>query len=89
MYKLKVHIPLTMRDLCLGREFVEANGSSVRQLILDLEESYPGVKKTLMNEDNLRPGVAVAVDGQIAPMGLFQSLKYAKQVAFIPAIGGG
>lgn len=78
-----------MRMYSNGRDVAEAEGKNVRQLILDLESHYPGMKHVLLNEAGLRPGVAVVVDGQIAPLGLYQSLEGAREVTFIPAIGGG
>ncbi len=78
-----------MQSYSHGQEFVEASGGNVRQLIIALEESCPGIKSALMDEDILKPDVAVAIDGQIAQLGLLQSLEDAKEVTFIPAIGGG
>ena len=78
-----------MRTLADGQESVEAKGENVRQLIDDLELSCPGIKPALMNGASLKPDVAVAVDGQICPLGLLQSLTKAKEVTFIPALGGG
>ena len=86
---IRVWIPAPMRSYSDGRETVEASAGNVRQLISELEKACPGIKSALMKEDALRADVAVAVDGQIAPLGLLQSLDGAKEVTFIPAIGGG
>jgi sulfur carrier protein ThiS len=43
----------------------------------------------LQDDGRLRPGVAVAVDGYVTSLGLFQTLKDHSDVQFVPAIGGG
>ncbi len=78
-----------MRVYSNGHESVAADGQNVRQLIESLDQVCPGIKAALMNKDRLKPDVAVAVDGQIAQLGLLQSLTGANEVSFIPAIGGG
>ena len=86
---IRVHIPAPMRGYCEGKEVVEANGDNIRQLILALDCTYPGMKDALMDQDLLKPDVAIAVDGQITPLGLLQGLSEAREVSFFPAIGGG
>ena len=86
---IKVHIPAPMRSYCDGCDSVEASGKNIRELILSLDQNYPGMKNALMNDNLLKPDVAVAVDGQISPLGLLQSLADAREVSFFPAIGGG
>jgi len=78
-----------MRACSGGREMVEARGKNVRQLIHDLETHCPGIRDALLDGERLKADVAVAVDGQIAQMGLLQPLEEAREVSFIPAIGGG
>ena len=86
---IKVWIPAPMQVYSDGQISVETSGANVGQLILSLEKTCPGMKKALMDEDVLKPDVAVAIDGQIAQLGLLQSLEDAKEVTFIPAISGG
>jgi sulfur-carrier protein len=85
----KVRIPAPMQAYSNGQEVVEASGRNVGQLIIALEQSCPGIKDALMDDDKLKPDVAVAIDGQIAQLGLLQSLSDENEVTFIPAIGGG
>jgi molybdopterin converting factor small subunit len=42
-----------------------------------------------MNGDKLKSDVAVAVDGQIAQLGLLEPLRDRHEVVFMPAIAGG
>ena len=84
-----VWIPPLLRDLTAGRETVEAAGSSVLQIVEDLDRLYPGIKARLCHGVNLRPGLAAVVDGVASPLGLFQAVKPESEVHFLPAIAGG
>ena len=72
-----------------GKEIVEMEGRTVRRLIVALDEAYPGVKDALMDGDRLKPGIAVAVNGQVSQLGPLQPLEENNEVFFVPAIGGG
>ena len=78
-----------MQSYTGGRETVEASGRNVRRLILTLDENYPGLKDALMDGDRFKPGIAVAVNGQISHLGVLQPLQEDNEVFFVPAIGGG
>jgi molybdopterin synthase sulfur carrier subunit len=84
-----VWIPALLRGLTQGRESIEVPGNSVRQIIDNLEVLCPGVKARLVSGDELRPGIAVAVDSQLAQSGLAQPLPDNCEVHFVPAISGG
>ena len=84
-----VWIPSLLRDLTEGQEMVTVLGTTVRQLIDALEQQYPGIKTRLCDAQGLRPGLSVAVDAEIAPLGLSQPVSPASEVHFLPAIGGG
>ena len=71
------------------KDVVTVSGNNIRQLIQALDEDYPGLKAALMDEDRLKPDVAVAVDGQMAQLGLLQPITEQNEVIFIPAIRGG
>jgi len=84
-----VYIPSLLRDLTGGRDTVTVEGGSVREILQRLEATYPGMQARLCDGDALRPGVAVAVDGQLSPLGLLQPVKPDSEVHFVPAIAGG
>ena len=84
-----VWIPSLMRDLTGGEQTVEAEGSTVRQVIRSLETQYPGMRARLLKGDQLRPGVSVAVDGIVAPLGLLEPVSPESEVHFLPAVAGG
>jgi molybdopterin synthase sulfur carrier subunit len=84
-----VWIPSLLRDLTKGQETVTVAGSSVRQIIDALERSFPGTKDRLCDATGLRRGIAVAVDGQFAQLGLLEPVADTSEVHFLPAISGG
>jgi len=63
----------------------------VRQIINNLELLYPGTKARLYDpeEDELLPGVAAIVDGDVTQLGLLEKVNEDSEVHFLPAIGGG
>ena len=85
----RVFIPPLLRPLTEGAEDVEVAGSTVRQVIENLNARFPGIRERLCRDDDLQPGLAVAVDGQISSLGLLQRVQPTSEVHFLPAIGGG
>lgn len=86
---IDVWVPLTMQHLTGGKTIVPGEGANIRLLIDNLDRDYPGFKAALLEGGDLRPGVAVAVDGLLSNMGLLQRVEGAREVHFVPAIGGG
>ena len=58
-----IWIPSLMRDLTGGEEVVLAPGQTVRQVIENLEECFPGHQARLCDENGLRPNIILVVDG--------------------------
>lgn len=85
----RVWIPPLLRDLTGGRDTITVAGTSVRQVIDNLEGLHPGIRDRLCQADGLRPGLAVIVDGQVARLGLLERIKPDSEVHFLPAISGG
>jgi len=85
-----VWIPATLQHLTGGEAVLQASGGTVRELVTRLDETYPGLKAAIVQDDGrLKPGVAVAVDGYVTSLGLFQRIEERSDVQFVPAIGGG
>ncbi len=84
-----VYIPTLLRTLTGGRESVEVEGGTVRQVIDNLDRAWPGLRDRLLDEGKLRPNISVAVDGEVTPMGLIEAVGPASEVHFIAAIKGG
>ena len=85
----KVFIPTLLRHLTGGCTELDVEGDTVRQIITNLEAQHPGVEDRLIEGGRLRPNIAVAIDGEIAPLGLFESVPAASELHFLSAIRGG
>jgi molybdopterin synthase sulfur carrier subunit len=85
----RVWIPPLLRDLTGGQPTVTVGGASVREVIEELDQLYPGTKARLCDGETLRPGLAVVVDTGVARLGLREPVGPDSEVHFLPAIGGG
>jgi sulfur-carrier protein len=84
-----VWIPALLQDLTGGVERVTVSGKSVRQVIDELDALYPGMKARLIEDDRLRPSIAVFVDGAASQQRLRHKLEENSEIHFLPAISGG
>ena len=84
-----VFIPSLLRDLTGGKDRVEVEGRTVRQIVANLETAYPGMRERLVDGDTLSPRVQVSVDGHVSRLGLLERVGETSEVHFIPAIAGG
>ena len=84
-----VFIPTMLQSLTGGAKRVDSDAKNVRQVIERLEEQYPGIKDRLVEDGQLRSNLAVAIDGDIAVMGMLEKVGENSEIHFIPAIGGG
>ena len=87
----EVWIPPKLQELTAGNQQVQVDGSTVRRLINNLELQYPGIKEYLVDEeeDDLIPGLAVIIDGEVSQLGMLDKVGESSEVHFLPAIGGG
>ncbi len=84
-----VFIPSLMRKLTAEQETVVVPGSTVREIINNLEAEYPGMKEQLVDKFKLKANITVAVDGEVTPLGILEKVGEESEVHFLPAIGGG
>ena len=84
-----VWIPSLLRGLTQGKDTLEVPGATVREIIDNLDAVHPGIKSRLCDGDELRRGLAVAIDSQLAQHGLSQPVPANSEVHFVPAISGG
>jgi len=61
----------------------------VREVIVNLDVEYPGVKEHLCRGDSLAPSLSVFVDGRRAPMGMLQPVGEHSEVHFLSIVEGG
>ncbi len=85
----RVFIPTMLQSMTGGVKQVDFEAQTVRRVIDRLDQLYPGMKDRLVEDGRLRPNLAVAVDGEVARMGLLQKVGENSEVHFVPAIGGG
>lgn len=83
-----VFIPAMMQNLSNGVSQVQIAARTVRDLIDQLEAQFPGFKERLLQDGDIRPDIAVSVDGEIA-FDIMERLCERSEVHFIPPISGG
>ena len=84
-----VVIPAQLRKLTDGRDRVAATGRNVGQIIEDLERQYPGFHEQLIEDGDVKPSIAVSIDGEMGTGGVLEPVRETSEVFFLPAIGGG
>ena len=84
-----VYIPPVLQGLTGGEEALRVEGATVRDLVDNLEKTYPGIRVRLVDQNRLRPNICVAVDGRVSPLGLLDRVSPSCEVHFIAAIAGG
>lgn len=84
-----VIIPTPLRDITGDVAEIAVEARTVDEVIDRLDELYPGIAQRLRVDDDIRPGLAVAIDGAMSSRGLMQKLQPESEVHFLPAIGGG
>ena len=84
-----IFIPTMLQKMADGAQKVDMEVRNVRQVIERLDELYPGIKDRLLEDGDIAPNIAVAIDGDVAIMGLLQRVGENSEVHFVPAIGGG
>jgi molybdopterin converting factor small subunit len=78
-----------LRDLTDGQKSVSVEGETVRQVIENLEQRFPGLQERLCEDDRLRPGIAVIVDGGTSALKLRQRVQESSEIHFVISISGG
>ncbi len=84
-----VWIPALLRKFTQGAATVQAEGSTVGELIDNLEQRYPGIKARLLAGEQLKPTIALVVDGETSKQGLRHPVQDSSEVHFVPAVSGG
>ena len=87
-----VRIPTTMRPLASGSSTVQVQGSSLAEVLANLDATYPGFNDRLFDETgNLRKFVNVFVaDDDVRYLdGLATVVPDGETVSIIPAVAGG
>ncbi len=83
-----VFVPAILRAI-ISADRVDIGGSTVGEIIEALEARFPGVAALLVADDDVAPGIAVAINDQVSQMGLMEPVPPDAEVHFLPAISGG
>ena len=89
---IKVRIPTPLRPLTKGQGEVETKGSSIEEMIANLDQAHPGLKGRLCDEKGeLRRFVNIYVNEEDIRFlkGKDTTLKDGDEVSIVPAIAGG
>ena len=86
-----VRIPPTLRAEVGGARELEADGSTVAEVIDDLIERYPPIASQLLQDGELAPFVNVYVGGEDVRTrdGLDTEVRAGDQLILLPAMAGG
>ncbi len=84
-----VLIPATLRDLCGGASRVEVPGTTIEQVLREIDVRCPGFYNRVVDGARLRPELAFAVNGEVIPLGLYEPVLPDTEITIVPAIGGG
>jgi molybdopterin converting factor small subunit len=86
-----VRIPTPLRNHTGGKDVVDAAGSTIGEIIEDLEKHHPGIREKLVDEKGVRRFVNIFVgDEDIRFMdGIDTKVGDGDEISIIPAIAGG
>ncbi|MEE8518117.1 MAG: MoaD/ThiS family protein [Dehalococcoidia bacterium] len=87
-----VVFPTPLQRYTAGEKSVTVPGSTLRQLINNLDERFPGLKAHLIDpedDDKLMPGLAAIIGMEAVEEGLRTRVEEDDEVHFLPAIAGG
>lgn len=87
-----VFVPTPLRRFTAGASKVEASGSTVGELIEQLESTYPGISEKLLDDDgNVKRFINVfRNDDEIRTLdGLATTVGDSDKISIVPAMAGG
>ena len=85
----EVWMSTRMQRFSGGRERVQVLGATVRQIVNNLDQEYPGMKDVLCINNEIDPAIAGVIDGETSNLGRLDKVNENSEVHFIPAMAGG
>ena len=88
----QIKIPTPLRSLTNDEDTVAVNAPNLKELIAQMENSYPGIAERLLDENNqLRRFVNIFINGEDVRFldGLDSPVRDADEVSSGPAVAGG
>ena len=89
---IMVRIPTPLRRVTNGQDKVSVNGSSISEIIGDLDSQFPGLKERLCDEHGeLRNFVNIYVNGEDVRFldGINSPTTEGDEISIVPAVAGG
>lgn len=89
---VSIKLPTILRKHAGGEAQVDAEGSTLRELLADLESRYPGITKNVVTPDGgLHRFVNVYVnDEDVRYLGSLETaVKEGDRISILPAVAGG
>jgi sulfur-carrier protein len=89
---VQVRVPTPLRRFTAGAGEVQADGTSISQVIEDLERRHPGIRERLLDEKgDIRRFVNIYLNGDDIRFleSLNSKVKDGDDVSIVPAIAGG
>jgi len=88
---ITVRIPTILRPLTGGQKHVEGSGSTLRELLADLDSRHDGLSDRVVDDGTLRRFVNVYVNDEDVRFtgGLDTAVADGDEVTILPAVAGG
>ncbi len=89
---VQIRVPTPLRRFTGGADVVTAEGSSLREVLDDLERKHPGLRERLLDENGeLRRFVNIYINGDDVRFldNLSSKVKDGDDISIVPAIAGG
>ena len=86
-----VRIPPTLRGETGGEKQVVVDGDTVREVIVDLADRFPGLRNQILEDGDIAPFVNVYLEGEDVRTldGLETEVRPGSTVILLPAMAGG
>ena len=78
-----------MRKLTGGHDRVTVSGKNLREAIADLDRQFPGFANQLIEDGDIKPSIAVSIDGEVGTNGVLDTIRDNSEIYFMPQISGG
>ncbi len=86
---MKVLIPSPLLSYTAGNKDVEANGSTLSDVLADLEQQFPGIRFRIVDEqEHMRPHMRFFINGE-QTFDLKQPLCATDSLQIVQALSGG
>jgi sulfur-carrier protein len=86
---MKVHIPGPLLSYTNQRNDVEASGSTITEMLDDLNRQFPGIRFRMIDEqDSIRPHMKIFVNGEQV-WSLSTVLESRDEIYILQALSGG